>query len=278
MCSPGVNATTSRSPSSTACWPSRRRCPACAWSAPRCSRGPAVSSPREAEFRALLVADPNDARAARGLARVLSWSGRFGEADRSYERALALAPDKEAASEWGALRAGFPPTVATRYEWYDDNDNYRRMGSSLEGSYYWDPDTHLRSTLSYTAFAEVRRPDAGRGAAARAGGRAGLALERTDRRAHRAHRSAAQPRRSQQPRRDAGRPACWLRVYLNTETDDVEIERTTLQQAPAEPSFDWAENRLDLRLPELAAGASQSYTLDIVPLAASAPAEASARN
>jgi hypothetical protein len=68
-----------------------------------------------------------------------------------------------------------------------------------------------------------------------------------------------------------------LRVYLNTETHDVEVERTTLQQAPAEPSFEWAENRLDLRLPELAAGASQSYTLDIVPRASEA-AEASAQN
>ncbi len=62
-----------------------------------------------------------------------------------------------------------------------------------------------------------------------------------------------------------------LRVYLNTETVDVDVERTTLQQTQPHPSFNRAENRVDLRLPELAGGESQSYTLDIAPLATDAP-------
>ncbi len=112
--------------------------------------------PAQTEFRALLDADPNDARAVRGLARSYSWSGQLADADRSYERALALAPDPEAMAEWGALRAGFPPTAASSFEWYDDNAHYQRMGSSLEGGYYWDPDTHLRTQLTYT---QVDHPD-----------------------------------------------------------------------------------------------------------------------
>ncbi len=106
--------------------------------------------PAAAEFRALLAADPDDARAARGLARANSWSGRLAEADRNYKRALELAPDREATAEWGALRAGFPPTANSKVEWYDDNDDYQRTASSVGAGYYWDPDTHLRTQLSFT--------------------------------------------------------------------------------------------------------------------------------
>ena len=61
-----------------------------------------------------------------------------------------------------------------------------------------------------------------------------------------------------------------LRVHLNTPTQDVEVGRTTLQQAKPELSFDWARNRVDVRLPQLAARASRAYTFDIAPLPAGA--------
>jgi hypothetical protein len=104
----------------------------------------------EAEFSALLEEDPNDARAARGLARVYNWTGRLAEADRGYQRALSLAPDREATEEWGALRAGFPPTATAGFEFYRDNDDFQRMGATLGGGYYWDPDTLLRSSFTFT--------------------------------------------------------------------------------------------------------------------------------
>ena len=124
-------------------------------------------------------------------------------------------------------------------------------------------------------FAEV--VDTAPGAASREPDPA-LARRLRERVAVRIERSGPQRSLVEVSNRDATPLAgLWLRVYLNTETGDVEIGRTTLQQAEPEPSFDWAQNRLDMRLPALAAGASQSYTLDIVPLADDAPAK-NARN
>jgi hypothetical protein len=112
----------------------------------------------EAAFAERLAADPADARAARGIARVQSWSGRLGEADRSYARALALAPDPEAATEWGALRAKFPASAAAGFDFYEDDDDFQRIGSSLDAGWFWNPDTRLRARLSFTQIEHPREP------------------------------------------------------------------------------------------------------------------------
>jgi hypothetical protein len=57
-----------------------------------------------------------------------------------------------------------------------------------------------------------------------------------------------------------------LRVYLNTASHAVEVGRTTLQQEEPQPIFDWDANHFDLRLPELPAGGSRAFTLDVEPL------------
>lgn len=97
----------------------------------------------EASFRAALADDPGDARAARGLARVLAWSGRTREADAAYERALELEDDTEARGEWSALRAGHPPGLRSRSEYFSDNDGFRRLTSTLEAFAFLDLDTRL---------------------------------------------------------------------------------------------------------------------------------------
>jgi hypothetical protein len=96
-------------------------------------------------FRALLQEDPEDARAARGLARVLNWSGRTQEADRAYARALEFEDDPEARSEWAALRARYPPSLASGFEFFEDSDGFQRIASSMEGVYHLDLATRLNA-------------------------------------------------------------------------------------------------------------------------------------
>ena len=55
-------------------------------------------------FESLLAAQPDDARAARGLARVYRWSGQKGRADRWYETSLSIEDDTEARQEREAMR------------------------------------------------------------------------------------------------------------------------------------------------------------------------------
>ncbi len=104
----------------------------------------------EAAFRALLAEDPDDARAARGLARTLAWSGQAGAADRAYARALALEDDAEARAEHTRLRAGHPPSVEQRFDYYEGSDGFRRLRGAAVGGVTLDLDT--RATLEVGAL------------------------------------------------------------------------------------------------------------------------------
>ena len=93
----------------------------------------------EAAFRALLEEDPRDARAARGVARVLSWSGRRNKAARAYEEALSIEEDEPAREEWQRLLEGYRPALSSRTSYLVDSDqgkDARYPGNYLNWIYY----------------------------------------------------------------------------------------------------------------------------------------------
>jgi tetratricopeptide (TPR) repeat protein len=104
----------------------------------------------EAAFRELLEEDPENARAARGLARVLAWSGRHGQADRAYARALALEEDAELRRDWARLRSGYPPTLESGADLYEDSDGFRRLQSFTRAGFHPDLDTQATLEVELT--------------------------------------------------------------------------------------------------------------------------------
>jgi len=106
-------------------------------------------------FEAALALDPQNARAARGLARACRWSGRNAPADHAYARALALEEDPEARREWAALRAGFPPRTGVEAELYEDSEDFRELQTRATASFFPDLDTHL---VGRAGMIDVRGP------------------------------------------------------------------------------------------------------------------------
>jgi tetratricopeptide (TPR) repeat protein len=103
----------------------------------------------EAAFRSLLEDDPGDARAARGLARVLSWSGRRSRAARAYEAALGIEEDAEARREWQRLVEGYRPTVSSKTSHLVDSDDFERSETHLEHRTHLDYETQLIGSVGF---------------------------------------------------------------------------------------------------------------------------------
>lgn len=133
----------------------------------------------EDELKAVLEGDPQNARAARALARLYRWSGRDYEADRAYIRALELDDDDEARGEWEGLRGLYRPHIATRFSRRTDSDDFLFQSLETEGSTYLSLRTRVHAAASYTrARGDRLRSDGRRDRQDRDGSAYSVAVER----------------------------------------------------------------------------------------------------
>jgi tetratricopeptide (TPR) repeat protein len=106
-------------------------------------------SEAEAAFRSLLEEDPRNARAARGLARVLSWSGRRNQAAHAYDDALEIEEDDAARQEWQRLVEGYRPTLSSKASYLVDSDEFERSEVRMEHRTHFDYETQLIGSLGF---------------------------------------------------------------------------------------------------------------------------------
>ena len=110
-------------------------------------------------FEETLARKPDDARAARGLARTYLWSGQRTLANGWYISALALEDDAEARQEWGALRGELKKRIAADAFAFRDSEKFSYLRSSVEASLDWDFDTRIYASTGTVLIAQPRGPD-----------------------------------------------------------------------------------------------------------------------
>ena len=103
----------------------------------------------EEAFRELLVENPRDARAARGLARTLSWDGRRNQAARAYEEALHIEEDADARREWQRLLEGYRPTLHSDSDYLRDSDDFEVARTRLEQRTHLDYETQVVGSFGF---------------------------------------------------------------------------------------------------------------------------------
>lgn len=111
-------------------------------------------------FAKRLADHPDDARAARGLARSFRWSGEKSDADRWYQRALALEDDAEVRSEHDAMRAELGREVRGGGRAFFDSEDFSYWRSDARMALDWDFDTKLYASSAALWVAHDREEGA----------------------------------------------------------------------------------------------------------------------
>ncbi len=110
----------------------------------------------ETAFLTLLQRGPADARAARGLGRVYLWSGRLGLADLAFEFALSLEEDPELHRELEAIRSRLSWQIGTESDYLADSDGFSRLLTHARAAVDLDYSTRIVTRVG-TALARLDR-------------------------------------------------------------------------------------------------------------------------
>ncbi|MCP3984975.1 MAG: tetratricopeptide repeat protein [bacterium] len=132
----------------------------------------------ERDFDAVLMQDPNHARAYRGLARVFMWSERKSEADRAFRRALSLEENEEARRDWDQLRSNDRPSLEPSIEFVTDSYDFDALRVGAIATFSPDFETTLSIRTNWLKIDHLAEPEFLRGDTSEKGRELGIDLER----------------------------------------------------------------------------------------------------